>query len=84
MINLTLGEENFQIIKFNQYDKNYTFKIKLVNYTPIQGDVIKIEWKINNSTIIQSDYITVSNTNILTVKLLREVTLNATNIIFTN
>ena len=77
MINLTLGEENFQIIKFNQYDKNYTFKIKLVNYTPIQGDVIKIEWKINNSTIIQSDYITVSNTNILTVKLLREVTLNA-------
>ena len=77
MINLTLGEENFQIIKFNQYDKNYTFKIKLVNYTPVQGDIIKIEWEINNKVaVIQSDYITV-NDNVLTVKLLREVTLNA-------
>lgn len=77
MINLTLGESNFQVIKFNQYDKNYTFDIKLTNYTPIQGDIYKIEWVINNKVaVIQSTDITV-NDNILTVKLLREVTLNA-------
>ena len=45
MIDLTLGESNFQVIKFNQYDKNYTFQIKLTNYKPVQGDIVKIEWE---------------------------------------
>lgn len=77
LINLELGKSNFQVIKFNQYDKNYTFEIKLINYNPIQGDIYKIEWVINNKVaVIQSTDITV-NDNILTVKLLREVTLNS-------
>ena len=76
MIDLCLGDSNFQVIKFNQYDKNYTFDIRLTNYTPVQNDIVKIEWEINNKVAVIQSNITVNN-NVLTVKLLREVTLNA-------
>ena len=76
MINLELGKSNFQIIKFNQYDKNYSFQIKLNNYTYRDGDIFTIEWVINNKTaLIQSDEFN-RNNNIFNIKLRREVTLN--------
>ena len=76
MIDLELTKHNFQIIKFNQYDKNYTFKIKLDTYSYVTGDIIEIQWKINNNVTIQSSNITRAD-NVLTVKLLREVTVDA-------
>lgn len=75
MLNLNLGEDNYDIIRFNQYDRNYPFYIKLNNYVPTTGDIVKIEWTINSTALIQTDYITIDN-NVLTVNLPREIALN--------
>ena len=76
MIMLELGKQTYNNVKFNQYDRNYDIYMSLNNYTFISGDKFKIEWCVNEQiALIQTDYITFdSNTNILTVRLLREAT----------
>ena len=75
-LQMELGAKRYNVLNLNQYDRNIPIEIELINYNYVNGDIAKIEWIINNKVaLIQTD-IKITD-NILTLKLRREVTLNA-------
>lgn len=80
-IDLKLNKDLYGEVKFNQYDRNYPVTFKLIDYTITNNEKVKIEWSIAGIAIVQGPddvTTTVENGNtIVTAKLRREVTLNA-------
>lgn len=79
-MNLKYGENNYNVIKFNQYDKEIPIEFNLINrdgtlYELTNTDVVKIEWVLPGGNVyIQTD--TTRNDNTIKALIHREITLN--------
>ena len=74
-IHVSLHEDIFEILRFNQYDKDIPIKIIFDNYTKQEGDTIQLECGINSVVVLDTDV--TFNDNIITFNLKRELTINA-------
>ena len=74
-IHVSLHEDIFEILRFNQYDKDIPITIIFDNYTKQEGDTIQLECGINSVVVLDTDV--TFNDNIITFNLKRELTINA-------